>query len=68
MKSTNELTAKEANAIMIMLEESLEAHFAANDFGDIADWEYFDLDAARLTAYQKFRAWYEDKYGARNET
>jgi hypothetical protein len=66
MKSTNELTAKEANAIMIMLEESLESHFS-DGFGDIADWEYFDLDAARLTAYQKFRAWYEDKYGARKD-
>ena len=68
MKSTNELTAKEANAIMIMLEEALELHFQHGVAGDIREWEYFDLDAARLTAYQKFRVWYEDKYGTRNDT
>ena len=68
MKSTNELTAKEANAIMIMLDEALELHFYHGNCFDHKDWETFDLDAARLTAYQKFRAWYEDKYGARNET
>lgn len=64
MKSTNELTAKEANAIMVMLDEAIEMHFYHGECFDHKDWEHFDLDAARLTSYQKFRAWYEDKYGA----
>lgn len=55
-----DLSPIEANAIMIMLEESLEGHFSY--FGDIREWETFDLDAARLVAYQKFRKVYEDCY------
>lgn len=54
------LSPIEANALLIMLDESLEAHF--NGFGHPADWETFDLDAARLTAYHKFRTAYEDRY------
>lgn len=55
-----DLSPIEANAIMIMLEESLEGHFS--EFGDLADWETFDLDAARLTSYQKFRTAYHVLY------
>lgn len=63
MKSTNDLTDLEANAVMIMLNEAMELHFHHGSYFDCKDWEYFDLDAARLTGYKKFRVWYEDKYG-----
>lgn len=57
-QSAVDLTPIEANALLIMLDESLEAHF--NGFGHPAEWETFDLDAARLNAYRKFRIAYTD--------
>jgi hypothetical protein len=53
------LSPIEANALLIMLNESLEMHFYHGDCFDHKDWETFDLDAARLTAYHKFRTAYE---------
>jgi hypothetical protein len=57
---TLDLSPLEANALLIMLNESLEMHF--NGYGDSADWEFFDLDAARLTAYHRFRTVYEEQF------
>lgn len=56
------LTPIEANALLIMLNEAIEMHFYHGECFDHKDWEHFDLDAARLTAYHKFRTVYEKCY------
>jgi hypothetical protein len=56
------LTDEEAVAILQMLNEAIDLHFGEAMFS-VRDWEYFDLDAARLSAYKKYRTWYEMIYG-----
>jgi len=57
-----DLTSAEANALLIMLNEAIEMHFYDGSGIDLKDWEFFDLDAARLTAYHKFRTAYQECY------
>jgi len=60
------LTDDEAVAILHMLNEAIDLHLGDAMF-NVHDWEYFDLDAARLSAYKKYRTWYEMIYGKENE-
>jgi len=57
-----DLSPIEANALLIMLNEAIEMHFYHGGGIDLRDWECFDLDAARLTAYHKFRTAYQVCY------
>jgi len=57
-----DLSPIEANALLIMLNEAIEMHFYYGNCFDHKDWEHFDLDAARLTAYHKFRTAYQECY------
>ena len=57
-----DLSPIEANALLIMLNEAIEMHFYHGGGIDLRDWECFDLDAARLTAYHKFRKAYHVCY------
>ena len=59
---TLDLSPIEANALLIMLNEAIEMHFYHGECFDHKDWETFDLDAARLTAYHKFRTVYEKQF------
>ena len=55
------LTPLEANAILVMLEASLEAWHP--HFDPIADWETLHLDAYRFLAYHTFKTWYVETHG-----
>jgi len=64
---TLDMSPLEANALLIMLNEAIEMHFYYGNCFDHKDWEHFDLDAARLTAYQKFRTVYEKQFPSKVE-
>ena len=51
-----ELSPPEANALMVMIENEIEALFV--DFDPIADLEFADLYAYKLLAYKKYKEWY----------
>tara|TARA_B100002019_G_scaffold269014_1_gene261459 strand:+ start:2990 stop:3202 length:213 start_codon:yes stop_codon:yes gene_type:complete len=57
-KKTLDLSPKEANALMVMIESEVETVFAPSEFDPIADWEFADLYAYKLLAYYKFKQWY----------
>ena len=61
MKVKDTFTPIEANAIMVMLDSEMENHLGY-EYRGLEDWENFDLDAAKLTAYKKFRTWYTETY------
>ena len=54
------LTRREANAILVMLEGDLETWVP--DFDPIADWTTVHLDAHRLLAYHTFKTWYVEEF------
>ncbi len=60
-KETKELilSKEEAMALMVMLDSEVET---ICDFDPIADWEFADLYAYQLLAYQKYKRWYKDTY------
>ena len=57
-----ELSSKEANAIMIMLDTAMQTIFIDEGVDPIADWELIHHHAAQLLAYQKFKEWYKDNH------
>jgi hypothetical protein len=61
MKVKDTFTPIEANAIMVMLDSEMES-LLGYEYRGLEDWENFDLDAAKLTAYKKFRTWYNENY------
>jgi|TARA_R100001440_G_scaffold40192_1_gene59866 hypothetical protein len=54
------LSPPEANALMVMIENEIETLF--DDFDPIADWEFADLYAYKLSAYKKYKEWYLDTH------
>lgn len=61
MKVKDTFTPIEANAIMVMLDSEIESYLQC-EYRGLEHWENFDLDAAKLTAYKKFRTWYSENY------
>lgn len=59
-----ELTPKEANALMVMLDSDIETTFNSSYGGidPIADWEFVDGYAYQLLAYQKYKQWYMENH------
>lgn len=57
-KKTLDLSPKEANALMVMIESEVETVFAPSEFDPIADWKFANLYAYKLMAYHKFKQWY----------
>lgn len=57
-KLSIELTPKEANAIMVMLDNEMDYHFS--DGIDLTEWELLDLNAYRMLAFHKFKTWYKE--------
>ena len=52
---------------MLMLDNEIETTFKADTFispklDPIEDWEFADLYAYKLLAYQKYKRWYKDTY------
>ena len=54
------LSKKTAMAMMLMLDDAIET---IRDFDPIADWEFADLYAYKLLAYQEYKRWYKENYG-----
>ena len=54
------LSKEEAMALMLMLDDGVET---IRDFDPIADWEFADLYAYKLLAYQEYKRWYKENYG-----
>ena len=54
------LSKEEAMALMLMLDNGVET---IRDFDPIADWEFADLYAYKLLAYQEYKRWYKENYG-----
>jgi len=52
-----QLTRKEANALMVMLDGEMESRFRYEGL-DLKEWETLDLEAYRILAYHKFKTWY----------
>ena len=58
-----ELTATEANALMVMLDSEFETMYGSFSEGlDINEWQNLDLDAYRIKAYHKFKTWYHSQF------
>ena len=55
-KTMPSLTAKQANAMLIMLEAEIEQE---QDFNPLTDYEFTDLHVSKLEAYGIIRQWYE---------
>ena len=53
------LSKKTAMAMMLMLDDAIET---IRDFDPIADWEFADLYAYKLLAYQEYKRWYKETY------
>ena len=61
------LSKEEAMALMLMLDNEIQTTFVADTFispklDPIADWEFADLYAYKLLAYQKYKRWYKDTH------
>jgi hypothetical protein len=52
-----QLTPREANAIMVMLDAEIENTHEVCGIS-IRDWETLDLEAYKLLAFHKFKTWY----------
>ena len=61
-KKTLDLSPKEANALMVMIESEIETVFVYGDYDPITDWEHADLYAYKLLAYHKFKQWYMETH------
>ena len=55
-----QLTRKEANALMVMLDGEMESRFRYEGL-DLKEWETLDLEAYKILAYHKFKTWYMEK-------
>ena len=53
------LTLTEANALMIMLDSEMQNRFQFEGL-DLKEWEQLDLEAYKLLAFHKFKAWYSE--------
>ena len=52
-----QLTPREANAIMVMLDAEIENTHEVCGIS-IRDWETLDLEAYKLLAFHKYKTWY----------
>ena len=52
-----QLTAIQANALMVMLDGEMESRFRYEGL-DLKEWETLDLEAYKILAYHKFKTWY----------
>ena len=55
------LSKMTAMAMMLMLDDAIET---IRDFDPVADWEFADLYAYKLLAYQEYKRWYKETYNA----
>ena len=58
-----EMSAEQANALMVMLDSEMETVFTYGDIDPINEWEHADLYAYRLLAYQTYKRWYIETHG-----
>ena len=53
------LTLPEANALMVMLDFSMEFDFLHEPI-DLENWETMDMDAYKMLAFHKYKTWYKE--------
>ena len=56
---TIKLTPREANALMVMLDCSMEYHFLYEPI-DLENWETIDMEAYKILAFHKYKTWYKE--------
>ena len=53
------LTPREANALMVMLDFSMEFDFLHEPI-DLENWGTMDVDAYKMLAFHKYKTWYKE--------
>ena len=53
------LTPREANALMVMLDFSMEFDILHEPI-DLENWETMDMDAYKMLAFHKYKTWYKE--------